>query len=115
EERRPVRVLRRGRAGRHAVELHEREVDRLYAVVVAGREVEVARQAVDRQRGAPLGLAAARGVEERREPRWVELQLHERRSRVGWRAQPRIGVTERGASVLRVGLRVADGQAEPWR
>src|SRR6185437_8169411 len=64
---------------------------------------------------APLGLAAARGVEERREPRWVELQLHERRPRIGWRVQPRVGVTERGASVLRVGLRVADGQAEPWR
>lgn len=54
------------------------EVDRLDAVVIAGSKAEGAREAVDGQRRAPLGRAAALAVHERAVARRVQLKFHER-------------------------------------
>src|SRR5580700_11609212 len=111
-ERGKVAELRARWAGGDTVGLNPREIHRLDAVVVAGSGYR-ALEAVDVERGAPVGVVAAHAVDERGKARGIELQLDEARSAPGIRAVGGIGIAVRRAGELRIGIGIADVGGEP--
>src|SRR5581483_11589347 len=98
------------RTGRHAVHLDERKIGRLKAVVIAGRESSGAFQAIDMQRGAPVGRVTADLRDKGRESGRIELHLQEGRA-----CRRRILVGIGSAGSLRERTRITERHAEPER